>query len=217
MWAAFIIGFEPMHGQHALPYMVGALLLLLGMAWCIKGYGVYVRIMRKDGNTCEVIVIEESPLPTRMPCSPFPKTPEPPTRQRCRRGGWRGGYRRNGHKRRSTQSYSPTQKHHCGFVCLLKLQGQRPTQKKIRLLREAIVQDLITSYHDDLTVASVRVRSLVHQSSASLDSYVTDLRKNMWASKVELEIGARILHVGAYLKIGKDVEVLGDVKPTKDD
>ena len=53
------------------------------------------------------------------------------------------------------------------------------------------------------TVCGIDIHDLLRRESMSLHAYLAATRHNMWASQVELELAARILHVGVqYLAKG---------------
>ena len=102
------------------------------MYW--EDVGVYVHRLGRCMCKCackrrrEVIVIEDSPPPTRYPVSPFPPTPKRRTPRSASRAG---AMRVSCHKRPSTRRHNPCLPNHCGYSCVIASRHRQKAYEEI--------------------------------------------------------------------------------------
>ena len=65
-----------------------------------------------------VITVDDSPIPTRRPCSPFWEIASPSSMMRPARGAGRRSV--NMHSLKTTGRYNPSIPHHCGYMRIVK-------------------------------------------------------------------------------------------------
>ena len=186
--------------------MIGA--WLAWIAWMCAENSVCTCTKCKRRQPCPVIQIEDSPPPSKTPSSPFAPTPK--LSSRTHRAVRRGGMRRAHHKRAVTTMHNPHQKHHCGYACLLKAASKRPTLSAIRLLRKAVAEQLREDYMHDKVYMGRRVRDIVENYDENIDKYAHATERLQWASLIELNIGANILHTGFYVDMNGEMGKIGD-------
>ena len=125
-----------------------ALVCLLGVllitAWALWQYVMYQGsmmwadyMMRKQEarKKAEVILVMESPMPTKTLSSPFPRSSarRPMRGTRAQRAGLR---RLPRHRRGYTATFNPKNPGDCGFESVLFLAGILPNKRNIGLLRQ---------------------------------------------------------------------------------
>ena len=114
----------------------------------------YMAVMMRRPEPVEVILIEESPIPTRSWSSPWPLAPNP-TRRRRSPASFRGGMRRRGHARHTTLLVNPYKAHHCAYECVLRMSKRRVSMACIKELRAAVAQIVLEWFRNDTVVCGV--------------------------------------------------------------
>ena len=174
------------------------------MVWCV----VSAHDMDEKKKVTEIILIEESPLPTRNDSSP---RASPPLSRRARRGGRR---RFRSHVRSCTLSFNPGLPHHCGFQAVLRAAGRAADLPSVMNLRDRVVEEIVRARLQGEQIANVDVHDMLRAEGMSLQAYAASMRHNMWASKVEIAAAAHLLGIAVAYKMGKNMETLGDGKPS---
>ena len=163
----------------------------------------------EDAASAHVILVQDSPSPTKHMSSPF----QPTQQRRCQRvPARRGGRRRwRQHRRSSTLQFNPNSQFDCGYMCALKLAKLPTERRKVALLRKMTAARVKHAYINDLSAANLKVREVVEASDQTLAAYVADVAHRQWASVIELEYALKELKVSAFLivnekliKVGKD-------------
>ena len=155
----------------------------------------------------EVIVIEESPKPTVTMSTPRNSPILSPMRSRARRAGVK---RVAGHRRACTMFMNPNLPGDCGYQCLLKIAGYKQNKVNVRWIRAIVADRVREARIQDQTIHGVRVHDLIAQEGLTLEAYHAAVCTKLWASKVELALGAKYLGASfLYLDKGR-ADVVGD-------
>ena len=91
----------------------------------------------KDQCVPEIVLIEDSPPPTRMPSTPTSSV-YGTVRRRPKRAGWKGSQRRPSHRRRETRKFDPALANDCGFQCVLRAAKRQCGIEAVRELRSQV-------------------------------------------------------------------------------
>ena len=158
------------------------------------------RAEHNEAKRVEVIVVEESPPPTRRAVTPT---------SCVRRAGSR---RLPSHRRALTCSYNPSLKNHCGFQVVLRAAAQGTGKKDVRRLRQATAAKLAEAYERDEQVHGISIRDLVHCSGGTLEQYLEALKTSLWASEVEMHLAAKVKQVSIWYKDDKKITKIGEGK-----
>ena len=167
-------------------------------------------IEKRNVGTGEVVLVQESPQPTRTMTSPFTPTPSLARRRRllCAERG--GGRRIKTHSRVRTRIHNPSLPHHCGYSCALRASRRRVTLAKIVVkLRHEVALRIQQAFYNNETKANVNIRKLVLSCASDLDQYLMHVKSNQWASIVELSFAADILNTSYYVAVGKNIQHVG--------
>ena len=170
-----------------------------------------MRSMKRCRVKPEVILIAESPQPTRRHCTPCGernRSPMSPAR--------RAGKRRIGkHALRLSRLYNPGIPHHCGYMCILKAEGKSVGLRAIKRLREDTAEEIYKLYVTYGTVNGINACDIVQQSHMTLAAYQADVRHQQWASSLELAVACDLMGLDiaikgpqGYLIIGKPKHVI---------
>ena len=68
---------------------------------------------------------------------------------------------------------------------------------------------------NDIEVANVNVHDMLKEEHMSLHAHVAAIKNNMWASKVELVLSAKVLGSAIAYKTKKGMETLGEGRLTR--
>ena len=118
-----------------------------------------------------------------------------------------------GHKKRVTMCYDPNLASEFGNQCMLRATGMQPTQTKFAWLREQVAERLKKARLMDETIAGIKVHDVLRMEGMTLKAYLAATRSSMWASQIELEIGARVLSVAVLYMFGRVCMQLGAGTP----
>ena len=141
---------------------------------------------KEERRVPPVIVIEESPMPTRT--QPAPKsTPRPALRA--------GKTRTSTHRRRSTLWYSSHVQHHCAYAAALKAAGKRITKRAISSLKCLTSHEVREAFLRDEKIGHISVRDIVGERGCSLQEYVSQVQCLQWASIVEVHYMSKVLGI----------------------
>ena len=144
-----------------------------------------------------VILVQDSPEPTRTWSSPFAPTPMRRAKARY------GGRRRFPSLKVNTLRHDPKEAGHCAYSCVIAAAGKKPTLRLIRDLRQQVAMRLRDMHVQNLHVADMPIRELIRLSEHNLASYVAATAWDMWASQYEIMIACEIMKVGAYIRVGE--------------
>ena len=121
----------------AISLTMGVTAIVMAVAWWAYKHGaefVSMNYLEEEKKEIEVILIEESPPPSKSESSP---RMSPSIPRLARRGGRR---RFKAHARSCTMYYNPTLPHHCGFQAALKATGEPTNILAVLRLREKVAQ-----------------------------------------------------------------------------
>ena len=164
--------------------------LLLSISWRQQRQGEKI-----------VITIEDSPCPTKTMSTPR-KSPWPAQR--------RGGRRRRHHKRASTKAYDPDKEGECGYQCLLKIAGKSTKDESIAWLRRMIADKVHEARMVNRKIAGIEVHDYIAERGLTLKAYEAEVRGGLWASALELQLGAEVLGITAGLRMGGKYILIGE-------
>ena len=154
-----------------------------------------------------VILVEDSPLPTRMPSTPSSSV-FGTVRRRPKRAGWRGARRRPSHRRRETRKFDPALPNHCGFQCVLRAAKRHCGIEAVRELRSQVADQVYEKRVRGMSVCGVDVHHLIAEEGLTLGAYCQRMREDMWASCVELSLAADIVGISLiYSDKGKKMKI----------
>ena len=198
-----------------------AMLMAMGMLLCVIGVALIKMLailcdalrgthgMMNEDMGCvvqEVIQIDSSPEPTRLPCSPFWQPTPTPKRRPARRGGHR---RFVSHARWCTRDMNPRLPHHCAYQCLLRAACAPTKLENVNKLRENTATLLQNAYLEDNDIHGVPTRQVISLSGQTLKAYLADVRFQQWASSLEVAAAADILGIHVMIDNGYDKIVTG--------
>ena len=146
----------------------------------------------------EAIWIEDSPLPTRSQA----KVPmeSPPTRRTARRAARAGAARQRRHAKKKTMWYTPDTHTDCGYMCVIKAAGKRPTKRRVRALRKQVAARLAAAEEKDEHVGGLRVREVICNENMTVDMYLSKTKRTMWASRMEIAAAAEEENIALCMK-----------------
>ena len=164
-------------------------------------------ISMHEGNVQEVVYVEESPPPTRMPSTPSSSV-FGTVRRRPKRAGWRGSQRRPTHRRKETRRFDPALANHCGFQCVLRAAKRQCGIEAVRELRRQVAGKIYEKRVCGESVCGVDIHHLIVKEGLTLEAYCQRMREDMWASCVELSLAADIMGISlVYSDKGKKMKI----------
>ena len=195
-------------------FILGCAALIAMLVAMISLRALYKGVMRTKGDDgdellldhgagvaapAQIILVQDSPSPTKHFCSPFLPTPK----RRCQRApARRGGHRRwSQHRRSLTLQFNPNSKYDCGYLCALKIAKLPTTNNRVAWLRQMTAARVKHGYINGLRAANMNVRDVVQASDQSLAAYVADVAHRQWASVIELEYALKELKVSTMLEV----------------
>ena len=156
-----------------------------------------------------VIVVEESPRPTRTK-DPLLPSPQPAQRPRQVLQAQRAGSCRiRQHRRQTTLACNPSRAGDCGYCCALVAAGMKASAKAVKLLRGEVAKIVEQEHSRGGSLADIPVQELIKQSGMDLKQYVRATKGKQWASQAELDAMSRSLGTPLDVKMGKRVLHLG--------
>ena len=188
--------------------VMGILVILLAICAAIfmaaSSYVVmYIREMRAYYvRSREIIVIEDSPMPTKRMVTPRSRTPMSATRA--------GRSRVRKHVRACTRVFNPKRKGHCAFKAILHAAGVQTTMKSISTLRAKTAELFEQACIHDEEIAGVRARDLVVQEGLTLAAYKVRVSEDMWASVVEAALAAKVVGISLIHKHKEQQVCIGE-------
>ena len=145
-------------------------------------------------HVVEVIVIEESPRPTKSFSTPR-ATPMRP-RPRSPRSAVRAGASRVcAHRRKLTCVFDPPSKGHCANQALLCAANTSTCMMKVRELRQKVSKIIVDAYEKDLKPNGISVRHMVARRGVSIEQYAKEITLCQWASPLEVHYAAVCLEI----------------------
>ena len=220
MWGAITIAVDVMVDQKgmlvilSLATLAASLAALLVANWFVQTFSVQGCEMTTITWRCrrrkvpEVILVPESPCPTMNVSSPRMSPPLSYKRKarRARKA------RIVSHARAVTKIYNPNLDGHCGFQAMLKAAHVPPTLSRVLWLRHEVA----VRFHDariaDREVAQCNLHDVLRWEGLSLSAYCAALRRDLWASQVEIQLAAEVLGIAVRYRDGS-VQTLGAGKP----
>ena len=189
----------------------GATVCVLTIAAFVVVIGALVHMVRgtcePDMRKPEAITIYDSPRPTVSEYTPGPSPFMNPMKRRVRRAG---RMRLRQHRRHTTLVMNPALPGECGFQCLPKAAGCKPTLPNVQWLRCRVAEAIRHARINDMVVAGVRVHDIIAQEGLTLEAYCRRVATTLWASKVELSLGADILGICVAYMDHKKAMVMGN-------
>ena len=178
--------------------MITAIVIITYVACIREGRNGRDNMHNMDGThdmgQPDIILVEDSPLPTRSFVTPGRLTPRHP------RSARRAGQRRvKGQRRPWTAQMDPALEGHCGYQAALAAAHQRPTLSNVFKLRKQVAQQFVQGVLQDEEEAGIQLRQLVIDEGLTLQAYRVAVETTLWASPAELSIAARILGVSYYI------------------
>ena len=157
-------------------------------------YIVYVAYSCLTYRAPEIVLVEDSPLPTRTAVTPT-------TRRRAPGSAMRGGKRRwRAHRKAVTLQYNPKIPNHCLYEAVLHASGVNATKRAIQRLREDVAKAVYQAYVDDEFVLGYRVKQVVAETGMNLRAYLADVRHAQWASPVEAHFATKVMNISMLLR-----------------
>ena len=153
-----------------------------------------------------VVIIEESPLPTKSWSSPFQPTPK----RKCIRGPARrgGSARMKSHRKKVSLCWNPPSRFDCGYLCVLRAAHLSTSPWAVQQLRSETSIKVKEGYVHDHERAGLSVRQVICQSDQSLQAYVSDVAFRQWSSAIELAYACEVVGVRMVISVdGKCVTV----------
>ena len=157
------------------------------------------------------ILIEESPPPSKTTSTPMRGSAKSSARRTPGRA-LRAGLRRVVHHRRAnTVKYDPRgAQGDCGYQCLLRMKGERPTKANVQLLREKTALMIEQAAVRGEMVGSVYVPYALQEMGQDAAAYAASVRRNQWASVAELTMAAKALNISTTLYSKYGVEIINE-------
>ena len=176
-------------------FLLGLLSAVCSLVAAVKLYQLIV-LLSSHQKRVEVIVIEESPMPTRRPTTPLIARSV-------------GGSRKRDQRRRNTAWYDPKMKDHCAYQALLKAAGWRPTKSRVKALRRRTasrVQDMLEA---NQKIGKYFARQYVQASGMEQHDYIRHIMKNQWASALEVQAAVDVLCIRILLNADGELAAMG--------
>ena len=217
MWVALIVGDLHPYLSQLRWQIEGALFFLMGclaVLVCLLAYEVYVRSMlavKRAGASIapEVVVIEESPQPTRSTYTPKPTPPSART-LRARRAGRRRLPRM---RRMISLIKSPSRPHHCAYECCLVGMGRKPTIAAIHELRCRVAEREKQLFLTNTPVFGIQIRDFVEAEQLTLSAYLSQVMHTQWASIAEIAVMCEVSGWSTFVQTQEGTLRLGVRRP----
>ena len=153
----------------------------------------------------EPILVEESPRPTM---SKFEPTTSPVVlRTKAKRAG---RMRVCFHRSRVTRRYSPSLPGECGFQVVLRAACRSTSKANVKKLRSAVAEEFVKARLEGLEIAGIDPHELLRSEGMTLKAYAQAVRADLWASKVEIHLAAKISGVSLLYQDSDTFQVLGE-------
>ena len=153
------------------------------------------RHVESEKGEAEVIWIMESHSPSRSEAGPYPLTQSRP-RMRAYRAG-RARVRTHG--RPLTRSYNPKAPNHCAYQSVLRAAHRPTTRRAIQELRDDVASAFQSAHEENRTILDFDLHELVIEENMSLHEYVQSIRKEQWASQVEVALAVECVQASILL------------------
>ena len=216
MWVALIVG-DIVPSLSQLRWQVeGVLIFLMGCLAALICLWVYEVLCRSayaaavgKQRSPEVVLIEDSPPPTRSSYTPKPTPPSMRT-LRARRAGRK---RLPMVRRLASLIRNPTLPNHCAYECCLVALGVKPTMKNISALRQKVAEREKEAFITNTAIFGIQVRDYVEMEQQTLAAYLAAVKDRQWASIAEIATMCEITGWSVYVQTKEGRELVGNYMP----